>query len=470
MQVYAAIDFKSFYASVECAARGLDPLTTNLVVADESRTSKTICLAVSPSLKALGLPGRCRLYEVEEAVRAYESRTGTRLPYVIARPQMHLYMEESARIYREVYLKYISEEDIHVYSIDEVFLDLTRYLKLYNQSPHDLVRTIIRAILDVSGITATAGIGTNLYLAKVAMDIVAKHIPADTDGVRIAALTEKSYRELWAHMPLTDFWRIGKKTADRLQRYGLWTMGDIARFSLEHEDTLYREFGVKAELLIDHAWGREPCTIADIRRFRPQDHSLTAGQVLACAYTPDRALTVVEEMVDQLVLDLVSQDLVADALSLYIGYDADSTASDLVDDFYGRSVPRPASGSIPITNAEGNRIYSSSSRDFLRACRTLYQRIVSPHLMVRRMYIAALHAMPRSEAAVPQYEQLSLFSDAETQARDEEARSREHKLQEALLHVREKYGKNTVLKGISLKEEATGRDRNQQIGGHRAGS
>ncbi len=468
-RVYAAIDYKSFYASVECMHRGLDPLRAHLVVADESRTSKTICLAVSPAMKALGLPGRCRLFEVEKKVREYEARSGKKLSWVIAPPRMQAYMEESARLYRDVYLRYVSEEDIHVYSIDEVFLDLTSYMSLYRLPPHDLVRNILRDILAASGITATAGIGTNLYLAKIAMDIVAKHMAADKDGTRIAELDESAYRRLlWPHMPLTDFWRVGKHTAERLEKFGLYTMGDIARFSCEHEDTLYREFGVNAELLIDHAWGKESCTIADIQNFKPENQSMTAGQVLPCSYTFEDALTVVLEMTDQMTLDMVTKGMMADEISLYIGYDVAAPSNDLVDDWYGRAVPRPANGSIPITNESGHRTFSSSTRQFMQAAEALYRRIVNPALPVRRIYLAFMHTTPKED--VHTIHQTSFFTHESELAEQEAQQAREYKLQKALLSVRAKYGKNLILKGISLQENATARERNEQIGGHRSGN
>lgn len=495
---YLAIDLKSFYASVECMQRGLDPLTTNLVVADVSRTEKTICLAVSPSLKAYGVPGRARLFEVIEKLRevnaarrlaapgrrltgeatdAAELRAHPELAvgYLAARPQMAKYMELSSRIYA-VYLKYVSPDDIHVYSIDEVFIDATCYLRSFHLTAEELARKMIRDVLETTGITATAGIGTNLFLSKAAMDIVAKHVTPDEFGVRIARLDEMSYRRLlWSHRPLTDFWRVGQGYARKLEAHGLYTMGDIARCSLQNEELLYSLFGVNAELLIDHAWGWEPCTIADIKAYRPASHSLGAGQVLHCAYPAEKARLVVKEMADQLAMDLVAQKLVADQLVLMVGYDiaclTDAAVSrkytgPVTTDRYGRRVPKAAHGS------ENLGRQTASAKLIAAAVMRLFDRIVDPNLLVRRVNLTANHTVAESAAAAPAAEQLDLFTDyaalekqrkAETQALEKEKRR-----QEAILQIKQKFGKNAILKGMNLEEGATGIDRNGQIGGHKA--
>ncbi len=481
---YIAIDLKSFYASAECVSRGLDPLSTNLVVADASRTEKTICLAVSPSLKSYGIPGRARLFEVVQKVGAINAQrarkaplTGSstdnnavladpslRLDYIVATPRMAHYVQVSARIYG-IYLRYIAPEDIHVYSIDEVFIDATDYLTLYRTTPHDLARMLIRDVLAQTGITATAGIGPNLYLAKIAMDIEAKHAEADRDGVRIAELDEASYRrKYWTHRPLTDFWRVGHGIAARLEKNGIYTMGDIARCSLgkpwqrHSEELLYKLFGVNAELLIDHAWGWEPCTMRDIKAYRPQGSSLSSGQVLHEPYDWDKARIIVLEMTDLLVLDLVEKGLVTDQIVLSIGYDAESLTHgkekdvEVVKDWYGRPVPKPAHGSV---NLGG---HTSSTRRVSDAVRDLYGRIVRRDLLVRRVSVTANHVIP--EALSPG-EQAGLF-DAPLD------RGKERSRQEAILSIRRKFGKNAILKGIDFEEGATTRDRNQQIGGHKA--
>ena len=504
-RTYIAIDLKSFYASVECMERGLDPLTTNLVVADASRTEKTICLAVSPSLKAYGIPGRARLFEVVQKVkeanaarlrkapeRAFsgvscndtelKSSPGLSLDYIVAPPRMAYYIEYSTQIYN-IYLKYIAPEDIHVYSIDEVFLDATDYLNTYNLSARELATKMILDVLKTTGITATAGIGTNLYLSKIAMDIQAKHIPADNNGMRIAELDEMSYRRsLWSHRPLTDFWRVGKGYAKKLEEKGLFTMGDIARCSLGkptdyyNEDLLYKLFGINAELLIDHAWGWEPCTIADIKAYKPSTNSIGSGQVLHCAYTFDKAKLIVREMTDLLVLDLVDKRLVTDQLVLTVGYDIDNLTNPeikksyhgaITTDHYGRAVPKSAHGSVNLGRQ------TSSTKLILDAVTELFERIVDKNLLIRRVNITANHVV--DEATVQKtdnFEQLDLFADyaaAQAKKGDEEAEfAREKKMQQAMLEIKKKHGKNAILKGMNLEEGATTLDRNRQIGGHKA--
>ena len=473
-RTYIAIDLKSFYASVECAERGLDALTTNLVVADESRTDKTICLAVSPSLKSYGIPGRGRLFEVKQrvreinAARARKARltgessdnTAVRmdphlaLGFEIAVPRMALYMEVSAKIY-EIYLKYVSSEDIHVYSIDEVFIDATDYLPLYGLTAHELTRRMIQDVLDTTHITATAGIAPNLYLAKVAMDIEAKHSPADKDGVRIAELDERTYREkYWTHRPLTDFWRVGRGIAARLEANGMYTMGDVARCSLRSEEVLYRLFGVNAELVIDHAWGWEPCTMAAIKSYRPSGHSLSSGQVLSAPYPFEKGRIIVREMTDQLALDLVSKHLVTDQMILHIGYDTESLEGykgDVEADWYGRSVPKPAHGSVNLGRQ------TSSTTLIADAVMDLYDRIVDRRLCIRRVYVVANHVIDESKV---EGVQLDLFEETVDT-------SRERSRQEAILEIRRKFGNNAILTGIDFEEGATTRERNNQIGGHR---
>jgi DNA polymerase V len=502
---YIAIDLKSFYASVECIERGLDPLTTNLVVADASRTEKTICLAVSPSLKAYGIPGRARLFEVVEKVREVNAARLLKAPgrafsgdsfidtevkaspsialnYIAAPPRMAYYIEYSTKIYN-VYLKYIAPEDIHVYSIDEVLLDATDYLGTYNLSARELATKMIMDVLNTTGITATAGIGSNLYLSKIAMDIQAKHIPADSNGMRIAELDEMSYRHsLWSHQPLTDFWRVGKGYAKKLEEQGLYTMGDIARCSIGkpsdyyNEDLLYKMFGINAELLIDHAWGWEPCTIADIKAYKPSTNSIGSGQVLHSAYSYDKAKLVVREMADLLVLDLVDKRLMTDQLVLTVGYDIENLANpeikksyrgEITTDHYGRSVPKSAHGSINLGK------HTSSTKLILDAITELFDRIVDNNLLVRRVNITANHVI--DEAAVQKmesFEQLDLFTDyksVQAKKEEEEAKlAREKKLQQAMLEIKKKHGKNAILKGMNFEEGATTVDRNRQIGGHKA--
>ena len=491
-KTYIAIDLKSFYASVECVERGRDPLTTNLVVADESRTEKTICLAVSPSLKALGVPGRARLFEALSKVKevnllrkqalkggefegesddAEELSRNKKLSvgFIIAKPRMRKYMDVSSHIY-EIYMKHVAPEDVHVYSVDEVFIDATDYLTLYRLTAREFAMRLIRDVLRETGITATAGIGTNLYLAKIAMDVVAKHIPADSDGVRIAELDEKSYREkLWSHRPLTDFWRVGKGISDRLARKGIHTMGDIALCSLRSEETLYKEFGVAAELLIDHAWGYEPCGIKDIRSYVPENNSLSVGQVLTGPYGFDAARVVVAEMADGLVLDLVEKRLVCDQIVLTVGYDVENIAVGFSGteeiDRYGRRVPKQAHGSV---NLGG---FTSSTRLILDKTAELFDRIVDPELTVRRMYVVANHVKPEGRAPEKPKEAtlFDLLPENEgTALRDEEFRRKEKQLQKAAIDIKKKYGKNAILKGLNFKEGATAIERNEQVGGHKA--
>ncbi|MDY3971668.1 MAG: DNA methylase [Clostridia bacterium] len=500
-RMYICIDLKSFYASVECIERNLDPMTTNLVVADASRTEKTICLAVSPALKSFGIPGRPRLFEVVQKVKAINNQRRWNAPnkklegessnylelkknpslalsYITAPPRMAYYMEYSTRIYN-VYLKYIAPEDIHVYSIDEVFIDVTNYLTTYNLSPRELAMKIIRDVLDTSGITATAGIGTNMYLAKIAMDIVAKKMPADKNGVRIAELDEMSYRrQLWTHRPLTDFWRIGKGYAKKLEENGLYTMGDIAAYSLVEsgEDRLYKLFGVNAELLIDHSWGWEPCTIEDIRAYKPENKSIGSGQVLHCPYDFDKAKLIVREMTDLLVLDLVEKRLVTNQIVLTVGYDIENLINpeikklykgEITTDNYGRKIPKHAHGTANIGRM------TSSTMLIMKAVMELFDKIVNPKLLVRRVNISANHVIPESEVQQNQsFEQLDLFTDYEElqKKREQEEKSlkKERAIQEATIELRNRFGKNAILKGTNLQEGATTKDRNKQIGGHHA--
>ena len=493
MSVYLAIDLKSFYASVECVERGLDPLDTHLVVADEKRTEKTICLAVTPALKAYGIPGRVRLFEVMQkaeminrerlrkngyhafsgasaSAKALETDASLQLQYLVAPPQMAHYIQISTQIY-QIYLRYVAPEDIHVYSIDEVFIDISSYLKMYHCTPRALAERMIKAVLRETGISATVGIGSNLYLAKVAMDIVAKHMPADQDGVRIAQLDEISYRkQLWDHQPLTDFWRIGNGYQKKLSDSYLYTMGDIARCSLQNEDKLYRLFGVNAELLIDHAWGWEPCTIADIKAYRPENHSISQGQVLSCPYSRSKARLIVKEMTDQLVLDLVEKGLAADQVTLTVGYDGASVPDDyhgiLQKDRYGKKIPKQAHGSRKLEYT------TDSFQEILKAVLELFDQITDEKLMVRRMYVVANHVIPAAEVPEERPVQLNLFEDAtaiqQAQEHRKMALEREHRLQKTLLAIKGRYGKNAILKGMNFQEGATARERNGQVGGHRA--
>ena len=523
-RTYIAIDLKSFYASVECMERQFDPLTTNLVVADESRTEKTICLAVSPSLKSYGISGRARLFEVVQRVKevnAKRLRDGIRfgtirkgedgqysftsssidaptlkehpdyeVAYFAAPPRMKLYEEYSTKIF-SIYMKYVSSEDIHVYSIDEVFMDVTGYLKTYEKTSRELAKTMIKDVLDTTGITATAGIGTNMYLAKVAMDIVAKHVPADEDGVRIAELDERKYRELlWCHRPITDFWRVGRGLAARLEKLGCFTMGDVARLSVRNEDLLYDAMGINAQLLIDHAWGWEPTEIATIKSYRPETKSISSGQVLPEPYNAVDGKLIVREMTELLVLDLVRKNLVTKQITLTLHYDRESLialntgrtmrdtvysvaktgkpyAGEVGTDYYGRVAPKPAHGTGNLDH------YTSSGRAIVQAMMDLYDRITDPDLLIRRVYVVACNLIPESEIPAEGPQQLDLFTDyAELErkkAEEQAAEARERKLQKATLVMQEKFGKNAILKGMNLQKKGTTIARNGQIGGHRAG-
>ena len=504
---YIAIDLKSFYASVECVERKENPLTTNLVVADESRTEKTICLAVSPSLKAFGIPGRARLFEVVAAVKEVNRRRLAAIPerkfsgkschaedidsdkslavsYIVAPPRMAKYMEYSTRIY-QIYLRYFAPEDMHVYSVDEVFMDATRYLSTYKMNARELTRKIIQDILSETGITATAGIGTNLYLCKIAMDVWAKHTEADKDGVRIAELDEMSYRRyLWDHKPITDFWRVGRGYAKKLAENGMFTMGDVARCSVGkpgefyNEGLLYDLFGVNAELLIDHAWGWEPCTIEDIKAYKPSANSISTGQVLSEPYDFEKTRLIIREMTELLVLDLLDKHLVTDRMVLTVGYDIENLtdksrrnaySGEVVTDRYGRKIPKHAHGTANLKEK------TSSISIIMDAVMELYDRIMDPALLTRRMSVVAANVVDESEAEAQKketYEQLTLFTDieAEEERKKEEkaALLKERKAQEAVLAIRKKFGKNAILKGTNLEEGATTIDRNRQIGGHKA--
>ena len=498
-KTYIAIDLKSFYASVECMERGLDPLRTNLVVADASRTEKTICLAVTPSLKAYGISGRARLFEVVQKVKEInilrqreapgrcftgsscdavelQENSSLSLDYIAAPPRMAYYMSYSTKIY-DVYLKYVAPEDIHVYSIDEVFLDATAYLSLHNASAREFAKMILQDILATTGITATAGIGTNLYLCKVAMDIVAKHVQPDRDGVRIAKLNERTYRHLlWNHRPLTDFWRVGQGYARKLEANGLFTMGDIARCSIYHEELLYKLFGINAELLIDHAWGWEPCTIQDIKAYKPGSNSICSGQVLHCPYSWEKARLIVREMTDLLVLDLVDKGLVTDQVVLTVGYDienltdparAHSYHGPVTTDHYGRKIPKHAHGTASLGR------YTSSTKLITDAVLALYDRITDPGLLIRRVSLGANRVINEQDAKIDTVpEQMDLFCDYEAlnkQHEQEEALlEREKRRQRVILDIKKRYGKNAILKGMNLEEGATTIDRNRQIGGHKA--
>ena len=491
------IDLKSFYASVECVERGLDPIKTNLVVADESRTDKTICLAVSPALKEYGIPGRARLFEVKSKVKEinnnrrkkinYRKFTGKsykkeelnnpllELDFIAAPPRMKLYMKYSTQIYN-IYLKYLSSDDIYVYSIDEVFCDITNYLNYYGLTPKELVTKIIKDVYDTTGITATAGIGTNLYLCKVAMDIVAKHVKPNKEGVRIAALDEMKYRKLlWSHKPLTDFWRVGRGISKKLETCGIYTMGDIARLSLTNEELLYKLFGVNAELLIDHAWGWEPCTIKDIKGYKPVSNSLSSGQVLHCPYEYNKARLITKEMVDLLVLEMVSKGYVSDTFVLDIGYDIDNLTNpnikkkyygEVVKDYYGRFVPKPAHGTASLNKK------TSSTRIILREILKLYDKIVDKNLLVRRVNITASNLIDERLAKDEKiYEQFDIFSNVEEIdkeiTQDLINEKEENKIQHTIIDIKNKYGKNAIIKGMNLEEGATTIERNMQVGGHK---
>ena len=459
-KTYIAIDLKSFYASVECRERNLDPLTTKLVVADKSRTSKTICLAVTPALKAYGLSGRSRLFEVEAKAREIKRRTGKDLEYIVAVPRMALYIKYSTRIYN-VYLKYFAPEDIHVYSIDEVFIDATSYLSFYKLTAHELAVCVIHDVLSETGITATAGIAPNLYLSKIAMDIVAKHIPADKDGVRIAELDVMSYRkQLWSHKPISDFWRIGKKTAHRLEKYFIRTMGDVAVMSLKNPKRLYKEFGIDAEILIDHAWGIEPVRMKDIKSYRSETKSLGSGQVLHEPYDFEKAKIIVREMAELLALDLFKKNLVASSVALYVGYDVESLDQndfdgDVVRDYYGREVPKPAHGASQLGTE------TNSSKMIVEALVAVFEKVVNPKWLVRRVNITANDIKPLSERQPGLFDSLDENELGFNQ-------KKEDSLQKARLEIMRKFGKNAILKGTDLEEGATTIDRNSQIGGHKA--
>ncbi len=501
--MYIAIDLKSFFASVECVERGLNPLRTNLVVADAGRTTKTICLAVSPSLKAYGIPGRARLFEVVRRVKEVnalrktaiggrdfsgesfladelEADPALELSYITAPPRMAYYMKYSTKIY-DIYLKYIAPEDIHVYSIDEVFIDVTTYLNTYQMSARQLAQKMMADVLETTGITATAGIGTNMYLCKIAMDIVAKHMLPDEKGARIAELDETSYRRLlWNHRPLTEFWRIGRGYAKKLEANGMYTMGDVARCSIGsptdyyNEDLLYKLFGINAELLIDHAWGWEPCTIADVKAYRPEANSISTGQVLQCPYTADKARLIVQEMADALSLDLVDKGLVTDQIVLTVGYDVENLLDEqrsrnykgeVTTDHYGRKLPKHAHGTKNLP------AHTSLTSQIMEATLKLYDCIMDETLLVRRITLAANHVLPKEKVAKEQeYEQLELFSsgDEGKELIDKEEQEREKRLQKAVLDIKKRYGKNAVLRGMNFEEGATMRERNGQIGGHKA--
>lgn len=499
-RTYIAIDLKSFYASVECRERELDPMDTNLVVADESRTNKTICLAVTPSLKSYGISGRSRLFEVRQRVKEVNVKRQWTAPgrklegssclqselqanpklavdFIIAPPRMAHYVAYSTQIY-QIYLKYVAPEDIVVYSIDEVFMDVTNYLHTYNLTARDLAGTIIQDVIQTTGITATAGIGTNLFLSKVAMDIVAKHISADQNGVRIAELDEMRYRQtMWSHQPLTDFWRVGRGYAKKLASYGMVTMGDVARCSIQNESLLYRLFGKNAELLIDHAWGWEPTTIAAIKAYQPSTNSLGSGQVLHCPYEAEKAKLVLREMADVLSLDLVDKGLVTDQIVVTVGYDIENLTDPkrrmqyrgaIVTDGYGRQIPKHAHGTI---NLNG---YTASTEKILSAVSTVFDRIVDKTLLVRRLNLTANHVIPETSVSEKNagYEQLDLFTDYTVKQAEQEKEQhrleRERSMQKTLLTIKRKFGKNAILRGMNLEEGATGKDRNAQIGGHKA--
>lgn len=490
---YIAIDLKSFYASVECVERNLDPLTTNLVVADVERTEKTICLAISPALKKYGLPGRARLFEVIQKVKEInkerkshingdfiakscsslklDTNPSLELDFIAATPRMALYIQYSSKIY-SIYLKYVSPEDIHVYSIDEVFIDISSYLLKYNKSPEQIAQMMVKDIFMQTGITATAGVGTNMYLVKIAMDIVAKHMEPDEYGVRIAAIDEYSYRRLlWTHEPLTDFWRVGHGTARRLNSIGIANMGDLARASLNNEELLYKIFGINAELLIDHAWGYESAEIKDIKAYKPQNNSLSSGQVIHCAYEYEKALIVVKEMADELALNLYEKNVVTNQLVLYIGYDIDNVTDDfdkeIETDWYGRKVPRGVNGSINL------KTYTSSTFIITDAVAKLFNKIVDKSLLVRRVNIAANHVRPKDFVEeLKSYKKIDLFTDVEELKKQEQELDKklekEAKQKKAIADIKKKYGKNAVIKGLNLEDGATMKDRNNQIGGHKA--
>lgn len=481
---YVAIDLKSFFASVECVEQSLDPLKDYLVVADSSRTEKTICLAVSPALKAFGVPGRPRLFEVVQRMQLVntERKKQGLLPieYHVAPPRMSLYMEYSTRIYN-IYLKYVDAADMHVYSVDEVFMDVTHYLKVYGLSTRELTEKMILDVFRETHITATAGIGSNLYLCKIAMDIVAKHAKPDKNGARIAELDEESYRKLlWSHRPLTDFWRVGRGYSKKLEQCGLMTMGDIARCSLGkpeefyNEDLLYRMFGINAELLIDHAWGWEPCTIADIKSYRSENNSMGSGQVLKCPYTFEKAELIVKEMTDLLTLDLVEKGLVTDQIVLTVGYDIENLSDPVIrkkykgpvtTDHYGRQIPKQAHGSINLPQT------TNSTKLIIDAALQLFGKIMNRDLLIRRIYVSANHVIMEECVKKPEFEQMDIFSylkGSEEKQIEDRKLEKEKKLQQAVLSIKNKYGKNAILKGMNFEEGGTTIERNSQIGGHKA--
>ncbi len=494
-KIYVAIDLKSFYASVECQERGLNPLTTNLVVADNSRTEKTICLAVSPSLKSYGIPGRARLFEVMQKVNEINTQRKIKAPghkftcssyddialkrnndlelsYIIAEPRMSYYMEYSTKIYN-IYLKWFSSEDICVYSIDEVFIDITHYLQTYNMTPRELVTKVIKNVYNETGITATAGIGTNLYLCKVAMDIVAKHTTPDKNGVRIAGLDEMSYRKyLWSYKPITDFWKVGKGISKKLEINGMFTMGDVARTSEKNEELLYKLFGINAELLIDHAWGYEPCTIESIKSYKPVMNSLSSGQVLHCPYNYENTKLIVKEMAELLTLDLVKKDLITSKLVLTIGYDIDNLKNpeiskcyfgEITLDHYGRKVPKHAHGTINIDHK------TSSTKIITNAVMELYERIINKDLLVRRINLTAEDVVNEKDYKnVKAYEQMNFFVDYGEVEKQRNKEQSEKELQKAVLNIKSRYGKNAILKGMNFVEGGTTIERNGQIGGHKS--
>ena len=492
-KIYVAIDLKSFYASVECKERGLDPITTNLVVADSSRTEKTICLAVSPALKSYGIPGRARLFEVVQKVKeinVYRKRKATNrtftgssysdielkknknleLSYIIAPPRMAHYMKYSSKIYN-IYLKYFSSDDIYVYSIDEVFIDVTHYLKTYNMRAKELVTKVIQDVYQTTGITATAGIGTNLYLCKIAMDIVAKHVKPDENGVRIAGLDEMAYRKLlWGHRPLTDFWRVGKGYTKKLEEHGMYTMGDVARMSVKNEDLLYKLFGVNAELLIDHAWGWESVTIESIKAYRPATNSICSGQVLHCPYNYENTKIIVKEMTELLALDLVEKGLVTNQIVLEVGYDVDNLKNqaisslyngEITTDKYGRKVPKHAHGTINIDHQ------TASSKVLTGYIIKLYEQIVNKQLLVRRINITVNNVVNENMVKTSDYEQINLFVDYAEVNEKRKKEEAEKEIQKAMIGIKSKYGKNAILKGMNLQKEGTTIERNRQIGGHK---
>ena len=491
--IYIAIDLKSFYASVECQERGLDPLTTNLVVADNSRTEKTVCLAVTPSLKQYGISGRARLFEVIQKVReinterklkapnhvftgssyddiALKKNSDLELSYIIAPPRMKYYMQYSTKIY-DIYLKWFSADDIYVYSIDEVFIDVTHYLKTYNMRASELITKVIQDVYENTGITATGGMGTNLYLAKIAMDIVAKHTKPNENGVRIGGLDEMTYKKLlWDHRPLTDFWRVGKGYATKLERHGIYTMGDIARTSINNEDLLYKLFGVNAELLIDHSWGYEPATIESIKAYKPTTNSISSGQVLHCPYNYENTKLIIKEMTELLTLDLVEKNLVTNQIVLTIGYDIENISSrninyngEVTTDRYGRKVPKHAHGTINLDH------HTSSTKIIMDATMELYERIINKELLTRRINVTANNVVNVSKAENKKsYEQIDLFTDYQQRELEQKEEKKERNLQKAMIEIKGRYGKNAIIKGMNLQEAGTTIERNNQVGGHRA--